>query len=300
MELVRKIDIHVHATTKVNLPSWVTYRACYPRELIEMYDELGIEKGVVLPLISPEQVAYPQMADNDAACSIVAGNPDRFVWFANVDPRWGRNSGETDFVRILDYFKSRGAKGVGEVTGGVYFDDPRAYALYRACAACDMPLLFHIGAVTGEYGMLDTFGLPHLEKALQDNPDTMFLAHSQRWWSHITGDINEVTYHGYPSGPVAPGGRVVELMRKYPNLCGDLSAGSGCNAITRDPEFGYAFLEEFQDRLFYGTDICSPCNRTDPMLYLGKFLDEAMQNGKISYEAYYKICRGNALKIIER
>ena len=33
---------------------------------------------------------------------------------------------------------------------------------------------------------------------------------------------------------------------------------------------------------------------------LGKFLDEAMQNGKISYEAYYKICRGNAEKLLNK
>ena len=33
----------------------------------------------------------------------------------------------------------------------------------------------------------------------------------------------------------------MELLRKYPNLYGDLSAGSGYNAITRDPAFGDAF-----------------------------------------------------------
>lgn len=300
MELVKKIDIHVHVARTHNIPTWASHHTCYPHELIEIYDELGVEKAVILPWVSPEQASFGHGANNDDACAIVSAYPDRFVWFANMDPRWGKNNADTDFVPFLEYFKSRGAKGVGEVSAGVYFDDPRAYALYRACAACDMPILFHIGTEAGDYGLVDTYGLPHLEKALQDHPNTHFIAHSQRWWSHISGDINEETYHGYPKGPVVPGGRVIELMRKYPNLSGDMSAGSGCNAITRDPAFGYAFIEEFQDRLYYGTDICDPSQRTSPMLYLAKFLDDAVTNGKISYDAYYKVSRGNALKIIER
>ena len=88
-------------------------------------------------------------------------------------------------------------------------------------------------------------------------------------------------------------------MRKYPNLCGDMSAGSGCNAVTRDPAFGYAFLEEFQDRLYFGTDICSPRNMHSDMMKLAGFLDDAVTRGKISWGAYEKICRGNALDLLE-
>ena len=302
MELVKKIDIHVHVAREQILfhPPFLKNHTCSALQLIEMYDELGVEKGVILPWVSPEQSTISYAANNEQSWEVVQKYPDRFTWFANVDPRWNRNSSESDFLPLLQFLKSKGAKGIGEVSGGVYFDDPRAYALYRACAACDMPLLFHIGTKEGDYGMLDVYGLPHLEKALQDNPDTMFLAHSQRWWSHISGDVTEETYHGYPKGSVVPGGRVVELMRKYPNLCGDLSAGSGCNSVTRDPAFGYAFIEEFQDRLYYGTDICDPSNRTNPMLYLAKFLDDAVTNGKISYEAYYKVSRGNAEKLLAK
>jgi len=86
-------------------------------------------------------------------------------------------------------------------------------------------------------------------------------------------------------------------MCKYQNLCGDLSAHSGYNAITRDPEFGYVSLEEFSDRLFFGTDICAPSDETSKMLNLSGFLDDAMLSGKISYYAYERICRGNALDL---
>ena len=87
-------------------------------------------------------------------------------------------------------------------------------------------------------------------------------------------------------------------MRKYPNLLGDLSAGSGYNAITRDVEYGYKFLEEFKDRLFFGTDICATSNIQYDFWKLAKFLDDAVLNGKISYDAYYKISRGNAIKLL--
>lgn len=67
-------------------------------------------------------------------------------------------------------------------------------------------------------------------------------------------------HDGYPGGPVIPGRRVVELMRRYPNLLGDLSAGSGLNALRRDREFGISFLNEFQDKLYFGHDFCRMSN----------------------------------------
>ena len=36
------------------------------------------------------------------------------------------------------------------------------------------------------------------------------------------------------------------------------------------------------------------------MLKLITFLDEGMQNGRLSYAAYEKISRGNALELLER
>jgi uncharacterized protein len=48
--------------------------------------------------------------------------------------------------------------------------------------------------------------------------------------------------------------QMVELIRHYTNLHGVLSAVSGSNAISGYPEFGNRFLEEFQDRLYQGTD----------------------------------------------
>ena len=110
----------------------------------------------------------------------------------------------------------------------------------------------------------------------------------------------------YPTGPVTPG-RLVELMRRYPNLHGDLSAGSGFGAISRDPEFGYQFLEEFQDRLYWGTDIARvpgevargdvPIDMEDFRRRKWRIVDyseKLQREGLIPPEAYDKITWRNA------
>jgi hypothetical protein len=130
-------------------------------------------------------------------------------------------------------------------------------------------------------------------------PNLTVIGHSQKFWAEIGGGLTEQERGGYPRGKVEPGGRLVELMRRYPNLHGDLSASSGSNAVMRDPEFGCSFIEEFQDRLFFGTDICNPLDVRKPMLQLSGWLDTMCDQGHISQSAYEKVGRGTALRILE-
>jgi predicted TIM-barrel fold metal-dependent hydrolase len=224
--------------------------------------------------------------------------PDTFYWFCNIDPREGGNSPDTDFSYFLDYYVEKGAKGIGEITSNLYFDDPRVLNLFKHVEKKGIPLTFHMAHKMYDcYGLIDDLGMPRLEKALKMFPGLKFLAHSQTFWAHMSSDVTEESRKGYPTGRVNPG-RVYELMKKYPNLLGDLSAGSGFNAITRDPEFGYAFLEEFNERLFFGTDICAPSNYTQAFFGFSLWFDNALENGKISARAYENICRNNALKLL--
>lgn len=298
MELVKKIDIHVHSSAS----GWISHppadRYATPEELLHIYDTIGVEKGTILPEINVE--GSFQISSNYEIWTVVQKYPDRFAWFANLDPRQGGNSPTTDFTPYLRELWNHGARGVGEICTNMYFDDPFMLNLFRHCEKNEMPVIFHIGNMGWDYGIVDTFGLPHLEAALAACPNLKFLGHSQKFWSAISGDLTEAEWNGYPGGKVTPGGRLVELFRTYPNLCGDLSAGSGFNAVSRDPEFGYTFMEEFADRLYYGTDICNPKNISSPMLKLAAFLDEGVTTGKLSWDAYYKISRGNAEKILNR
>ena len=169
--------------------------------------------------------------------------------------------------------------------------------LFRHAEANELPMIFHIGPQQGAcYGIVDRLNLPLLEGALRQFPRLKFLGHSQPFWAEISGDLTEVARAGYPGGKVSEGGALVRLFREYPNLHGDLSAGSGYNAVSRDPDFGYRFLEEFQDRLFFGTDVCDPRNETP----LPGFLDEAVEKGHISRECYERVGWKNAEQLLER
>ena len=156
-------------------------------------------------------------------------------------------------------------------------------------------MLIHLGhKIGGSYGLVDDLGLPRLERVLQQLPQTTIIAHAPAFWSEISADVTEETRGGYPEGPVGKPGRAVELLRRYPNLYADLSAGSGYNAISRDPEFGYRFLEEFQDKLLFGTDICH-VGQEVPIV---DFLRRAVEEGHISREAFEKITRRNAERLL--
>ena len=296
MNKVKKIDIHVHSAGLPDMSIRTDGLNAYPtyEELRKIYDEMGIEKGALMTLCSPEGVS--RIVTNEETWLLAKAHPDTYIWFCNVDPRQGKNMPDFDLTPLLEHYKRLGARGIGEVTANLYFDDPYMYNLFAACEKCGLPVTIHIGVKGKSYGIVDDFGLPRLEKVLQDFPNLKILGHSQRFWSFISGDVTRENWGGYPKGPVTPGGRVGELLRKYPNLYGDMSAGSGGNAFMRDPEHAYRFMEEFQDKLLFGTDIANFEKPTN--VAFNKFLDEAMENGKISYEAYYKICRGNALKLL--
>jgi predicted TIM-barrel fold metal-dependent hydrolase len=98
---------------------------------------------------------------------------------------------------------------------------------------------------------------------------------------------------GYPKGPVKEG-RIAQLMRKYPNLYGDLSAGSGCNALARDRAYAAKFLTEFQDRLMFAMDICAPAHRSG----LPELLKDMRDKGEISQTVFNKVAHGNARRIL--
>lgn len=298
---IGKIDIHAHATAfreyhpphRPEDPDSVFVSA---EHVIEFYDKLGIEKGILLPIVSPEGQTAPMTSE--AAKYLTVKYPDRFYWFCNVDPRAYPNKKDGNLKNLINHYKSFGAKGVGEVTSQIEFEDPKAQNLFTACEACDMPVTIHIApTVNNSYGLLDELGLPGLEKTLKNHPNLKILGHSQAFYSEISADVTAENRDKYPTGPVKEGGRMVELMRRYPNLYCDLSAGSGSNALMRDPEFAVKFIEEFSDRLMYACDICHPAN-THPFVFRD-FLEKMLDEGKISEENYVKLVRENAIRILK-
>lgn len=299
---IKKIDIHAHAVAFRGFTP--PYFADQPEsvfiaaeQVIAFYDQLGIEKGVLLPITSPEGMVTPMPSEN---CKYLADKyPDRFIWFCNVDPRAYPNTKECDLTQFINFYKSIGAKGVGEITAHMDANDPKVMKLFAACQACDMPALIHISvSYAREYGIYDEIGLPRIENILKTFPNLKLIGHSQAFWAEISGDVTEELRGEYPEGKVVEGGALVRLMRTYPNLYCDLSAGSGANAMMRDEEFAVKFLEEFADRILYGCDICHTTN-TGNQFKLRDFLDKLVEEGKLSEENYRKIARENAIRILK-
>ena len=286
------IDIHAHAYLWPCPPQDGRTQFCTPEEVIARYDELGIEKGVLLPLIGPETY-LPQ--SNEEILEICRRYPDRFIPFCNIDPRGIGNSPETDFTPWLTWYREHGFKGLGELMPNLPFSHPLVQNLFRQVESIGFPLIFDISdRIGGRYGLYDDPGLPQLEGCLRKFPKLKILGHGPAFWSEI-GQLETPADRGtYPKYPIKDEGVVPKLFRRYENMLGDLSAWSGCNALIRDPEYAAKFLDEFQDRLFYGTDICC----ANQAIELPAFLMKLMHEKKISEAVFNKIARENALKLL--
>ena len=287
------IDIHVHTRRIPGPPRRNGKTYATPEQLIARYDAIDVESAVLLPGVNPECAFVPQ--SNEDILELAEKYPGRFIPFCNIDPRSVSNSPDAPLNEIMQYYKAKGCKGIGEICANLPFEHPMVKNLFKHAEAVGLPVTFHMAAqIGGIYGLYDDPGLPQLERSLQEFPGLSFLGHSQTFWAEM-GQLDDVKdRYGYPKYPIETEGRVPQLMRRYPNLLGDLSAGSGHNALARDEEHAIDFLHEFQDQLYFGTDICAPDTPTP----LVDFLLRLKAEGKISAEVFAKVARENALKLL--
>ncbi len=288
----KKIDVHIHLSKAAGAMGFT------PEDRIEFDDFMGIEKSVVLPTFTGElpkgfpPEAAKKMLTNEDACAIAQRYPDRFAWFCNVSPKQ-----DPETYNKLRTYKEMGAKGVGEMFTAMWFDEPDFDYFLSCCEELEMPILFHMcPAGANNYGLLDEPGLPHLENALKRHPKLPIIGHSQPFWfeisqypAHLTAEERNI----YPKGKVIPG-RLPQLLETYPNLYADMSADSGGNALLRDEEYVIEFLDKFQDKLLYGSDVGS-LNFIYPLNF---YLDSLLHQFKISEEVYTKVCNTNAKKLL--
>jgi predicted TIM-barrel fold metal-dependent hydrolase len=265
--------------------TWNKNSALMPEELLRWMDANEIAQAVVLPLVSPEASSFP--LSSDFVLEQTRPHRDRLIPFCSVDPRTSYVGGHKGLVEMFRRYVDAGAKGCGEHKPGVPIDDPRNIAIFRACAEVQLPVLFHLDNLRNT----DAPGLPGLAKVLREVPEVSFIAHGPGWWASISGGISDADLGGYPKGPVQPGGAIDALMDKYPNIYGDLSAGSGAGAISRDLEFGRQFLIRRADRLMFGTDFLAP-GQDVPQLELFRRIE-------LPAEVQAKVFRDNARRLLK-
>ncbi|OPZ93374.1 MAG: Amidohydrolase [candidate division TA06 bacterium ADurb.Bin417] len=181
--------------------------------------------------------------------------PGRFVLGYAPDPR--RPEAIDRLAAAIEIY---GVRVYGELKLRMMYDNPDALRLFRFCGEKKVPVIVHLDYEIGEnrnryprpnwwYGG----GIEAFERAIRKCPDTVFLGHGPGFWAHISKDGQHLVSY-YPQGKVVREGEVTRLMRRYPNLYADLSAGSGRKALNRDPDHAVEFLLEFQERVLYARD----------------------------------------------
>ena len=273
------VDVHVHLGQPWNERGPLT-----PEMVLRWMDAHDVGQAWILSLVSPEAWFYP--ITPQWILEQTAPYRDRLIPFCGVDPRSVNLGGYKGMLDILRRYVDAGARGFGEHKWGGAVDDPRNIDLFRACAEVNLPVLFHLDHRRNT----DEPGLPGLENVLRKVPDGIFIGHAQGWWASISGDVKPSELGGYPRSPVAPGGAIDRLMDTYPNIYGDLSAGSGANAIRRDVEFGRQFLIRRADRLLFGTDYLAN-NQAVPQFDLFESLD-------LPLDVQAKVFRENARNLL--
>src|SRR5215471_19322948 len=196
-----------------------------------------------------DAVLLARAASSEQIKAIQAKYPKRFVWAATADIT------KPDAVEALTKAVKDGAQGLGEIKFHVEADGPELRRMYALAAELNVPILVHFQEVQhfeGE-GVFST-GFKRFEAMLKAYPKTKFIGHADAFWANVSADYaNEAAY---PAGPIKRGGATDKLLRDYANLFGDLSANSGNNALSRDPDFTEDFLARHQNKLVFGSD-CS-------------------------------------------
>ena len=266
------IDFHQHTN----------YRDRSDDDLVAHQRTMGVDLTVLLPAGS--RLGLDAGAGrNESVVSLAERFPAEFIYFANELP----DLPETRTV--LEEYLQGGAKGIGEQKFPVACDSQAMQLVYSIAREFDVPVLLHF-----QHERYNT-GIERFHAMVERFPTVNFIGHAQTWWGNI--DRNHDQAAMYPKTPVEPGGITDRLLSDYPNVYGDLSAGSGLNSMLRDEDHARGFLARHQDRLLWASD----CNDS-----VGEGTDCIGSNGLAAVrrlapgpDAIAKILAGNAARILK-
>lgn len=302
-------DLHTHpyAKTDADVARWVN-----------VMDQVGVERSMILTYAVGEH--FDELAQKFGQF------PKRFSLWCGFDysgydqPGFGPAA-----VKELERCHAHGAIGVGELgdkgkglfygdtkAWGMHLDDPRMDSLLEKCADLKMPVSIHVADPIWMYEPMDSHndGLMNaykwrldnqtnivghagmiaiLERAVRRHPRTTFIA------CHLANCSYDLSILG-------------KLFDQYPNLYADI--GARFAELAPIPRHAKQFLEKYQDRIVYGTDMTfnpSMYRMTFKILETGDehfyALDQfgyhwALNGLDLDDAALKKIYRANALKIL--
>jgi predicted TIM-barrel fold metal-dependent hydrolase len=235
------IDIHQHTN----------YADRSDVDLLRHQRHMGVTQTILLP--AGTEVIRPsthmgksnglaaKITGNDAACVFAANHPIEYYFFANEVPDLPNARQE------IEKCLHRGAIGIGEQKFGVDCDSQWMQGIFDIAQDYQVPVLMHI-----QHDMYNTNFL-RFESMLKKYPKVNFIGHAQTFWANIDANHTDQTVL-YPKTPVKAGGFTDRILSDYPNMFGDLSAGSGLNSLQRDSDHAHDFLQRHQDKLMFGSD----------------------------------------------
>lgn len=237
----RIIDIHQHAS----------YWGRPDAILLQHQRNMGVTQTILLPAGRPVNSAATHggksnglqagCAGNEACYQIAKAHPGAYWFAANEVPDLPEATAE------IEAYLKRGGVMIAESKFGVDCDSSAMQRIYQLAQHYDVPVLMH-----WQFKMYN-YGFERFYKMLEKYPRVNFIGHAQTWWANVDKNHHDQSVL-YPKGPITPGGLTERYLADYPNMYGDLSAGSGLNALTRDPDFTPGFFQRHQDKLLYGSD----------------------------------------------
>jgi len=301
------IDVHSHVYVKTpqEVAAWV-----------RTMDETGVQTTVILSGATGSE--FDHLVD-----LFLKAHPGRFQLYCGLETK---NIDAPDYpqraVAELVRCYKKGARGVGELSdkGSGYTrgpqlprdkrlhpDDPRLDLFWKKCAELKLPVNIHMAdhpsawrppdnhqERSPSYQRYNQYGhdvpsyqeiLAIRDRLLDSEPKTVFIA------CHFSNQGNDLA-------------TLSKVLDRFPNLYVDLSARS--YEIGREPRTAAKFLEKYQDRVLFGTDM-----GMEKQMYLAWWRlletpDEYMPGPswwrlyglELSDGALEKIYRGNAMKVM--
>ncbi len=238
------IDIHQH----------VHYSDRPDDVLLRHQRTMGATTTVLLPAGRPVNSAATHNGESNGLEAKAYGNEACYQFARAHSPEFRFAANEVpdlaDATVEIEKYLNLGGVMIAEQKFGVECDSPGMQRVYQVAQAHGVPVLMHWQFERYNYGFERFYRM--LEKYSRVN----FIGHAQTWWANVDKGYRDDAANLYPKGPITPGGLTERYLADYPNMFGDLSAGSGLNALTRDESFTPGFFQRHQDKLLYGSD-CS-------------------------------------------
>ncbi|MEO9893485.1 amidohydrolase family protein [Aurantibacter sp.] len=278
------IDIHQH----------IHYVQRRDNQLLEHQKAMGITTTILLPSGRPVNSASTHQGEANGLQAEAGGNAECYL-FASQHKKQFRFGAcavpdMKDGVYEIEKYLKLGAVVIGELKFGVACDSNEMQKIYQLAQTYNVPVLMH-----WQYEKYN-YGFERFYKMLEKYPKVNFIGHAQTWWANIDKNHTNQSIL-YPKTTVEVGGITDRYLSDYPNMYGDLSAGSGLNALKRDEEHAKIFLEKHQDKLLYGSDCADPtgadpesCSGTLAIAEIRKLVAKPIER-KILFENSKKLFR---------